>query len=260
MILIELMGGLGNQMFQYAFGRRLSIDLQCELYINSNSLNNFDTIRTLELDYFNTHFKIANHKINKIFINNKFDLFNRLILSVSSLGKYKKIKEDNFKDYKKMPIRNNTYYKGYFQHEEYFNSIKEILVHDFALAKPLDRINQNLVNQFKKEDSVFVHIRRGDFLTSNGYHKVYDKIYYEQAINQIMKEKDISLQFYFFSDDINWVQQNFIAENYHYITHNIADESYKDLVLMSNCKYAIFGNSTFAWWANWLRENKKDES
>lgn len=265
MIIINLTGGLGNQMFQYAFGRYLSYKNKTELkYHFTNAL--FNTQRSFALDVFNIQAKEATRKDLKNFgiIENKY--INRVLYLLDERYKIqfnKHIVTQHTPYIYEEYLRNTTDYKyiqGFFTDERYFKEIEEMLKKEFAPIRPLDTRNCAIKVVMKKENSVSVHVRRGDYVTNKANAKLIGFIgldYYINAISEI-KEKVESPVFYIFSDDIEWCKAKLspLAKNMKFINHNNGKDSYKDLLLMSACKHSIIANSTFSWWAGWLNENK----
>lgn len=109
-----------------------------------------------------------------------------------------------------------------------------------------------------RENSVSVHIRRGDYLLRkhSKIHGLCSLEYYLQAI-QFIKSKSKDPVFYFFSDDIPWARENFCNPSYKFVDCNSGSNSCLDLYLMSQCKHNIIANSTFSWWGAWLNRNKE---
>lgn len=263
MIIVKLMGGLGNQLFQYAFGRSLAIKNNTDLYLDIsyfNKKNEKDTPRSFELQHFNINAKIADNSILSKFINNKFDLKNRLICSVLSFNQYKKIKEKHVDfDDSLNQKKGNLYFRGYFQDERYFANFKTIIAQELSYNKSikkdyqiyLDAITQN------KENAVAIHIRKTDFTNAVNKDK-FDIVSDDYYLKKVEEYKSINrdIKFFCFSDDIEYCKKLFDkTENIIYIEAtkpNSTDEFY----LMQTCKQHIIGNSTFAWWAVWLSNNK----
>ena len=107
------------------------------------------------------------------------------------------------------------------------------------------------------ENSVCVHVRRGDYAAARSYHSFFGllpKEYYEKAIAKIKNEAD-GPTFYFFSDDPAWCRATFTGLKAEFIDHNAGEQAHKDMVLMSSCRHNIIANSSFSWWGAWLNNN-----
>lgn len=264
MIIVKLIGGLGNQMFQYATGRNLAILKNTELLIDTSFLDkNPDgayTKRNLELNVFNLDLKIASQNdIEKFKINtsNKYTrtlqrnfpfLFKNLYVAESGVGYHKQF----------LNFRKNTYLDGFWQSEKYFDRIKSILFKEFIPKEPLNTENIDWLDKIKASESISLHVRRGDYITQNSaldFHGLCDITYYESAIN-IIKENNSVYEIFVFSDDLEWCKANFnFLEKTHFVDSNQNTNAYLDLFLMSNCKHNVIANSSFSWWAAFLNQN-----
>ena len=242
MIITKLIGGLGNQMFQYAAGRRAAYVNKTELKLDTSWFKNPDG--AIKRDYLLNVFNIEEVFATKEEIN-KFNVRNQGLLTLF----YKKI----------LKINNNTYLEGYWQSEKYFKDIKDIIRKEFILKNKADVANQKMIRQIKNCDSVSIHIRRGDYVfdeKTNKYHGFCDLDYYLKAVVLIAK-KVKNPQFFVFSDDPIWVKQNLhLKFPYLYVDHNTGKKDYEDMRLMSECKHNIIANSSFSWWGAWLNKNK----
>jgi len=262
MIIVNLTGGLGNQMFQYAFGKTIATKLKVDLKLHfTNAL--FNTQRPYELNFFNISASmttkkdlqkfgvIQNHVVNRLLY--LFDercqiQFNKHIVT----QRFPYIFNSSYLD-----IRNNSYIQGYWADERYFKGVEDILKKEFTPKKKLDERNQKILRQIQTPASVSIHVRRGDYVTNKtNIPKFIGLDYYIKSINKI-KSKISKPVFFVFSDDIPWCKQNLNSpkDNIYYIDHNKEKDSYKDLLLMSACKHNIIANSTFSWWSGWLNIN-----
>ena len=270
MVSVELIGGLGNQMFQYAIGRRLSLEKNTELKLDISPFSTYN-VHKYELKNFNILEKFCenaeieefqllkmNHPLKKIYRSILWRLKNKKNL------KFNLIKEPNFHydDNILNNLQGNIYLSGYWQSEKNFTSIEHILREEFRPRIPLSlesKVVEKNVNDSEYE-SVSIHIRRGDYITNpkaNVVHGVLPLDYYHRAINLIEERIDNPF-YYIFSDDPEWVQHNLkINKKCYYVAHNGAEKSYEDMYLMSQCKHNIIANSTFSWWGAWLNNNSQ---
>lgn len=217
------------------------------------------TNRDFELSKFKITSTVASESLIKEFKNSEFSLLNRIVLQVSTLGKYKKIKETTLEiDDKFIRLKGNFYIRGFFQYEEYFKDIRDTLLKEFKPKIAISSENLRCKEIIQNSESISIHIRRGDHLhfENMNFHGICGKEYYLNA-KRIIVEKAKNPIFFYFSDDVDWVIKNMdISENDYIIEHNTGDNSYWDLQLMSYCKHNIIANSSFSWWAAWLNENK----
>ncbi|NDW18397.1 alpha-1,2-fucosyltransferase [Dysgonomonas sp. 216] len=262
MVSLLLTGGLGNQMFQYAAARALSIKLNTDVSIDLYSFKKetHATYRRYELDIFAMSVETKSPVFNKM-------VYKAIPFLLRSEGGKKIVKKLNvFHDLNHAAIAYDTEFEnlsgnvlmmGYFQNERYFDGIKDVLLSDFRFREELNDKNKSLALKIADTNSVSVHVRRGDYLTPHvGNLNLLDKGYYSEAINTI-KEKIINPEFVVFSDDIEWVRQNLDlpSGNVTFVDWNKGTDSYKDMQLMSLCKHNIIANSSFSWWGAWLNRN-----
>lgn len=262
MIIVKVIGGLGNQMFQYALGFSLARRNNAILKIDTSDFSRYKLHRFC-LNTFNIHSKIATAK--EIEKNNN-SLFSSLINNLFSkaglpkpIKNSKCIKEKNFNfDSNILKLRGNYYLDGYWQSEKYFIEYKKLINEEFQIKSPPDEKNLKLLQKIRNCESVAIHVRHGDYLTNqstNAFHGVLPLDYYSHAINIITQHVSNPV-FFIFSDDPEWVKQNFTKQiPIVIVDHNKANKNYEDLRLMSSCQHQIIANSTFSWWAAWLNAN-----
>ena len=263
MIVTKIIGGLGNQMFQYAAGRRAA-------YINKTLLK-FDisgykkqvgiTPRKYMLDIFNICASIATKKEVSLFnLHSKNRVQRNLhrIILFFLRRHYLRQKTTGFTT-ELLTASDDSYLDGYWGSEKYFKDIENIIRKNFTFKDKPDEVNQQMISRIKNCDSVSIHIRRGDYVNdkkTNQFHGVCDLNYYLKAVVLISK-KVKNPQFFVFSDDIEWAKQNLLLKfPCVYVDHNIGKKDYEDMRLMSHCKHNIIANSTFSWWGAWLNKNK----
>jgi hypothetical protein len=264
MIIIKLMGGLGNQMFQYAFGKRLSILRNTSLKLDLSFLED-KTLDHISRNYELGIFSLGNILATEQDLDNYKKIRNSRFWSVIHntvpfLMPHYLINEVNHpfnKDMLESP--KNSLVSGWWQSEKYFSAISEIIRKDFSFAPLADNANKILANKITSCNSVSVHVRRGDYVSNpetNKFHGTCSIEYYKEAI-KLISENVPDCKLFIFSDDIDWVMQNLITElPTEYINHNTGEKAYIDMQLMSLCKHNIVANSSFSWWAAWLNANK----
>lgn len=259
MVVIELTGGLGNQMFQYAFGKSCSLVGNTKLFLD-DSCYEHDSLRSFALDCFNINEERVSKKQLDRIIKEPF-IFNKLKSFLNYNQKYYKgriIEEQSFRYDTNFPrYRNkNVLYKGYWQSEKYFSKFRSELLCDFQLSRPLSQLADNYLKQVTGTNSVSIHVRRGDYVNNektNLFHGVCSLHYYKEAVAFFL-EKLPDVHFFIFSDDIEWVKREFAYISNLSIIENVPFD-YEELYLMSQCKHNIIANSSFSWWGAWLNEN-----
>lgn len=262
MIIVKLMGGLGNQMFQYAAARRLSYVSGVQLKLD---LSWFDTVcegvteRNYQLHPFNIVASIATPAETAQFARplGKIAGFARRYLPLGT--SYLQEKHFHF-DPAMLKPRRRAYLDGYWQNEKYFEDVKEVIARDFTFKAPPEGLNRTLAEEVggSGKDNIALHIRRGDYVNNPAvanFHGACSRQYYNAAISMLGQLLD-NPHFFIFSDDPDWVTANFtITHPFTVLGHNGPDRGWEDLRLMSLCKHHIIANSTFSWWGAWLAAN-----
>jgi hypothetical protein len=262
MILISLNGGLGNQLFQYALGRRLSYERNFPLRFDLSALEASWSIRRYKLGCFKIYGQPVSEEERKQFERHENALLGGKVASLwrKYLPYYRQRsvteKIVTF-DENILKVPSNVFLQGYWQTEKYFVSIRSALQKELQLNVPLDSTNQDMLKAIQCENSVSVHIRRGDYVSNpetNKAHGVLPLSHYDKAIKMI-KEKVSFPHFYVFSDDAAWCRDNFRdLENVTFVSHNDSEHDYFDFALMKECRFHIIANSSFSWWAAWLSD------
>ncbi len=269
MLIIKFMGGLGNQMFQYAFGVALSHATGEDVFFD---LSWFEEIKThkgpvakrvYELGHFNIDPKFASGEEVEKCINEKRVRKSYLpgfLRNIFKIQKYKIIsnkiiERENSYNPKLLKSKKDRYYEGYYQDEEYFINHRNEILKAFTLKTPLDSANAQMLEKIKNTNSISLHVRRGDYLNLEKIFGLCNLEYYKNAIEYIASRTQ-NPHFFLFSDDIAWVKEN-LEINYPYtvVDINNLQTGFFDLELMKNCKHNIIANSSFSWWGAWLNEN-----
>ncbi len=256
MIITKLIGGLGNQMFQYAAGRRLAVvnNTQLKLDITGYDHQVGITRREYMLHIFNIEGQFVKKKEINAFTKSAPFLSRFFTHSATSY-----IKEKHFHfDSVILQVSDNTYLEGYWASEKYFKDISDVIRKDFVLKSQPDKKNKDLLKRISACHSISVHIRRNDYVhdkKTHDFHGVCELDYYKRAISLIFK-RTAKPHFFIFSDDPKWCEANLqLGYPTDYVTHNLGKKDYEDLRLMSACKHHIIANSSFSWWGAWLNRN-----
>ncbi|MDD5569678.1 MAG: alpha-1,2-fucosyltransferase [Bacteroidales bacterium] len=289
MIIAKITSGLGNQMFQYAAARRLANYHNAELKLDISHFSK-NKERTYDLKNLNIIENIATPNdiykvyklegINRLFLRKIFgkgfsDKFNNLIERKFKKAYYTfnpetgnipellrgRILTQNFChfDERILTAPDNVYMLGYWQSEKYFKDIEDIIRKEFTFKNPPQEKNEELSREIKGNNSVSIHIRRGDYINKpvvSMDFNICDTDYYLRSVDYISKQITNPV-FYVFSDDISWVKENFkIPYPMKFVDSNTPENSFEDMRLMSLCKHNILANSSFSWWSAWLNENR----
>lgn len=256
-VFVKFNGGLGNQMFQWAFGRMIEETTGMNTYFDMSYFNN-NYARPYELKVFKLEPKFVDDFMTKIKLQIIWKL--RSILNWQSFLGITLFSEGSFNfDRNISRIKANTYVEGFFQSELYFKCVEDKLREDFKFDSEPDGKNMQVINEMYSSNSVSIHIRRGDYVQKERYQDVYAECsldYYKRAVEHIAKQGPEPTLFVF-SDDIRWAKEN-LRLNYKtiFVSHNTGEKSYEDMRLMSLCRHNIIANSTFSWWGAWLNRNK----
>jgi len=225
MISCILQGGLGNQLFQVAAAQSLALE------INEDFALNHDLCYTPNQG--NKSKKYKNSFFKEIKETQTFPTI---------------IYQEKEYSYNEIPKKKGLTIHGYFQSEKYFIKNKNEIIKSFTLEKKyFDEIEEWKKYQKIKNQTVGVHIRRGDYLKFSHYHLILDIEYYKKCFQNF-----INVDFIIVSDDIEWVKENIKGDSIKYFCFN---DEIKDFILISSCNHNIIANSSFSWWAAYLNKN-----
>jgi hypothetical protein len=274
MIIVQLQGGMGNQMFQYALGRALSLKNNVSLGLDLNFLEDRtprDTFlqkrfskwgtfvfRNYDLGIFNIDAKIVSQKEIPFFYKSFFS-GTAMIYADAFRKKFfpgKNIEKSFNYDKDVSLLGSNAYLMGSWQSFKYFDDIEDVIREDFKLKNKISDKSQVLMNEISSCESLCINVRRADFL-DNSHHGTIGNEYYNMAISIISQTRKID-KIYVFSDDMAWCEEN-LSFSYPtmFVNHEYAGKKFEEyLALMIACKNFIIPNSTFGWWAAWLSGEK----
>ena len=265
MITINIIGGLGNQMFQYAFGYAVSRESKTLIRLDISGLDTCK-LRKYELNLFhieqNVQIKTKNDNLLKkvnstknTFLDKAYRRALRYLLKFTDF--YYQEKKEFFFDKQVFKLKTDTYYYGYWQNEKYFKKYRDEILKIFYL-KRIHSKTKKYKHKIVNSESVSIHIRRGDYVNNiktNNIHGTCEINYYKRAIKEINKIKK-NIKFFIFSDDLDWAKDNLKFVNcrvFVELDENIPD--HEEMFLMSQCKHNIIANSSFSWWGAWLNQN-----
>lgn len=257
MVTVKMTGGLGNQMFIYAFGRSLSLkrkeELQYDLswYAEHHSVEKGAIARQFVLDRYNIAGQPAAAVDAKSY---KSSLIVGLIEKVRSRIQY----DYHYHFHPGLMKGKKQFFTGFFHSHKYFSDCAETIKSDLTLKDPLTGLAAEIEAKIKSCEAVSMHIRRDDLITSKKSNQIYGVLpqsYYDDAV-ALVKTKCANPVFFIFTDDVEWAKTSLKLEGEKVFVSGNGFHETIDLHLMSLCKINIIANSTFSWWAAWLNRNQ----
>ncbi len=279
----QLDGGLGNQMFQYAVGRALSLQYGVPLFLDTSAYSHYTT-RKYALGVFDINARIAAAEEIAVFKPSAKKDFQSILRSladkaptravllvknlvprgiVSKPGRglppdskylYREKQEFVF-DERVLAEPPPLYLNGYWQNEKYFARHRDTILRDFTLRTPISEKARAYQKMIQETMSVSLHIRRGDYVRSAAARKLYEGVcdldYYRRAL-ELLKRKIPEISVFVFSDEIAWAKANLSCDRAIFVEGCV---DCQELFLMSCCKHNIIANSSFSWWGAWLNCN-----
>lgn len=261
MVISALCGGIGNQMFQYAAGRRLAERRGVDLKLHFIPFGG-NTPREYQLGSFNIREQFASSTEVALLTSPRTGLFRKLLTRISGKQQgcpdtYVKERHYHF-DPAILDLEGNVYLEGYWQSEKYFSDITPIIRNEFEIRCSPDSRNRLIAETIRACESVSIHVRRGDYVTdpeTSRVHGICGPEYYAESMRYVGERVDTP-HFFIFSDDPTWARDNIRTDfQSTVVDHNGTEDAYEDLRLMSLCRYHIIANSSFSWWGAWLSEN-----
>lgn len=254
--IVKISGGLGNQLFQYSFGRFLEEKFQVEVKYDLQTIQKSKNFTNREplINELVSDLKVINmpYYNNSIIYNIKRKIIGEYFPKLTDI-----FVENIFKDCVINPstLLNKFYFDGHWQSLKYLTEIEDKLRLEIQFDKSLSKLCSKEYLDIIQSNSCSIHIRRGDYLLPHNT-QVFAQCgvdFYNKAI-QFILEKSPETSFFIFSDDIKWAKNIFVGPIYNFVDR-FESNPIIDLFLMSNCKNNIISNSTFSWWASWLNFN-----
>lgn len=259
MIIVKIIGGIGNQMFQFALYKALSKQKNCKLDVSElnqylTKLNRMSIFQLFDLNY-NVASKSEICSLGEFSFLDRF----RKKFNIFPKGTYITEKEEGTFDLSLFDL-DSAYLEGYWQSFKYFYDIRDEILAAYTFP-PLDADNIEYVKLIHKYNhSVSIHIRMGDYLSSENntiFGNICTEVYYEKAIN-ILRDKYDDCHFFIFSNDTGSAIKlfsNLDPDCYTLVESNDEYNGWKDMYLMSLCRFNIIANSSFSWWSAWLNQH-----
>lgn len=263
MIISNLVGGLGNQMFQYACGRAVSLRTRQPLRLATDQFSLYRQHNGLELlRVFEISVQQASQEDLVSLLGMQARPRLRRILARPSMSwvTCSKWYNEPHLDYWAgiREIDHSSYIHGYWQSEQYFADFADVIRNDFTYRSDWDALDLAVRERMASAPSASLHVRRGDYLKGK-FKNIYaacDVAYYISAV-RILREKYHGLNLFAFSDEPEWVEKYLEPElgRIEVVSHNIGPRSANDMRLMSSADHNIIANSSFSWWGAWLNPN-----
>lgn len=261
-ILLRPVGGLGNQMFQYAAARALALRTGACVGLDLSWFGT-DPERQYALEPFAIKADILDRPLKR---SNDVRLFawvaHYLGLTYASQGTAN-FREASFQyDPRIEKVSPPVILDGYFQSEKYFAAYRTQISAEFTVQQPPSLAASHLLDQIANTDAICLHVRRGDYICNskaNAYHGICSLEYYREGLAVVSQGLD-KPHCFVFSDDPDWVRENFRSDLPTTIVDiHRPDQAHEDLRLMAACQRYVIANSSLSWWGAWLgaRAGKK---
>ncbi len=259
MIIIHVMGGLGNQLYQYALYEKfkfLGKEVKLDLYAYKEAKGEEREWRELELEWLDAlKYEVCTEKERHLFLDNSMKVTDRIRRKLT--GRRERTIRETAVYMPEIFSMDNVYLYGFWSCERYYIDIISLLQQKIKFPKSADSRNLQTMQAMRQENAVSIHIRRDDYLTvadGKRYMGICTEAYYNNAISYIAERVKNPI-FYIFSDDITYVRSIYNKENMHIVDWNTGRNSLYDMQLMSCCKHNICANSTFSMWGARLNQN-----
>tara|TARA_B100000787_G_C16199329_1_gene303764 strand:+ start:11687 stop:12592 length:906 start_codon:yes stop_codon:yes gene_type:complete len=275
MIITRILGGLGNQMFQYACGSALADQYSVSHYLDLSAFSGYASVDSDELfngmalhqgfqlsEIFGCDILEASDKTIKAAIGWRSKKYAKDRLHKNMLsplrGRHFIVDDDGIEKIDAASLQKGVYLSAYWQNEKYFIGAESQIRKQFAFKIPLVERNTEISEAIRKSNSVSIHVRRGDYVSNANFTSdfpVCSLDYYNAAIKNITSYIP-DPTFFVFSDSVEWTKSNLVIPYpVVYVDNNQGQSSYQDMHLMSLCDHNIIANSSFSWWGAWLNKN-----
>ena len=250
MIVVQLYGGLGNQLFQYAVGRHVALKSGQELRIDVLEFETYD-LHKYSLGALNIQERFADRRdVRRLRPKGAAKLLRKGRVYLQSKAGF---------DPAVLALRGEWYIQGYWQSEKYFADIADLIRTEATVKTPLAGQDLAVAEAMARTESVALHVRRGDYVTdasTNQTPGTCSLAYYKAALAEVSAAYGNGLHVFVFSDDLPWAEQHLqLPFQTTLVGHNGPERNYEDLRLMSLAKHNIIANSSFSWWGAWLNRN-----
>lgn len=244
-IISTLVGGLGNQMFQYAAGRALALRRGSELQLDVGWLGGPTTVGRYALGSFRIEAELIN-----AYRHRRRERLREIVGLAPPVRRHTSFRFDSTI----LDLPGRVRLVGYWQSEKYFKEYEDVIRSEFSCKESLVGPNAVTAAEIAGSTAVCVHVRRGDYVSDPQvlrYHGVLPLSYYASAAEHVLSSVPHA-HFFVFSDDLNWCRSNLrLAGPMTFVDHK-QNRASDDLRLMTLCRHHIIANSSFSWWGAWL--------
>ncbi|MBQ8225893.1 MAG: alpha-1,2-fucosyltransferase [Bacteroidaceae bacterium] len=268
MKIINISGGLGNQMFQYAFLLAMREATGDECLMDTSKYATYKLHNGFELaEVFNISARSATKeelkRVTRYTTNYKLSRVFRKFLPKKRTEVVEETPSCRYMPNVFAEAKGDLFYEGIWQNEKYFGHVRPLILKEFTYKNRLSEVNALATQKFSEKRTVSIHVRRGDYLKHKIYLGLCGLDYYTTAIHYVKRKYGTGLHFAIFSNDMAWCRKHLlplINECEHTLVDwNKGAESYNDIRLMSACSVNIIANSSFSWWAAYLNEHLEKE-
>lgn len=260
MVIIHVMGGLGNQLYQYAMYEKLKSmgkEVKLDFYAYTEATGEEREWRKLELPRFeNLEYEVCTKEERTRLLDNSMTFANRIRRKL--LGRQDKTFHEKSNYMPELFEKDEIYLYGFWDCEKYYEDRISALQRKLIFPQSSNPKNHECMEQMKREQAVSVHIRRTDYLAvadGKRYMGICTDDYYASAM-RFIRERVENPVFYIFSDDVSYVREHYQGEDIRIVDWNTGEDSLFDMQLMSKCKHNICANSTFSFWGARLNQNQ----
>ncbi len=244
-------------MFQYAAARSLALSHDSSVILDRSSFSrNFIVNRPFELN----RLRIVASPPNAL-SSLRLMLARRPLVLLQKISGWKPVRETSGNyDPLFMQIPDDSYLMGYWQSWRYFEHVASTIYDELQPSEPLSLPSEKLAEEMTARKSLFIHVRRGDYVTSatvKEHHGVLGLDHYQRAI-RMLQDRFEGVRAFIFSDDLEWCRSAFtpLGLNSTFVDCNRGEDSWQDLFLMASCHHAIIANSSFSWWGAWMGDHR----
>ncbi|MCM1296448.1 MAG: alpha-1,2-fucosyltransferase [Muribaculaceae bacterium] len=259
MVIIHVMGGLGNQLYQYALYEKfkfLGKEAKLDLYAYKDAAGEDREWRALELEWLDAlRYEVCTAEERRLFLDNGGKFADRVRRKLT--GRRDRTVRETADYMPEIFAMDNVYLYGFWESERYYTDIIGLLQEKIRFPESRNPRNQETIEAMGRGNAVGIHIRRKDYLTvadGKRYMGICTDAYYARAVEYVSERVENPV-FYIFSDDIAYARTHFDKGNMFVVDWNTGRESLHDMELMSRCRHNICANSTFSIWGARLNRN-----